>query len=444
MSGFQNNPAEFFHIARNPELVFVKDRDVVAFWPDMLQLNATAGMAIYRDDGKSSLLYETTSPQNVRYSERALLWARMSGDEIVGGLRWVPYITSNNVDNPDILPLREVISPRVIYERTTNTISLWFWTNVNQGYNGTVYDESELKPVLANNFSPEVPSPPNNAKRVLCYAIGEFYHAYVDGGVIDTYVSTAENITDERWDLVPVFTRPRILNWGQVEGFGAGVAVDGWYGTGAFGTGGVPGTGTGGGGEFPGGSGNIENLTGTIHTVTVVTSVTWESPNLIETSFPLTFFGSIGAETSHPIFTAVTCSGATADAGTGSKNAVVRTSKGWRGLSCIESPEVFFVDVLSVTHEDYKSRHAIDSMFREVVEQDTIQVVSAVPSRPIPIGVVYRNGFVFIETEVDVPMTINVTISGVRLGFKDRRFEEFTEEEANRNNRFWAKAYGDE
>jgi hypothetical protein len=245
---FGNQQQQFYHIARNPELIITKDRDVVGFWPDIMQLSANTGMTIYRDEAKTFVQYSTASAEDVLASQRALVWGRMSGDEIVGGLRWVPYIVSNDVDEIDILPLREVIAPRVVYERTSNTLSLWFWTNVKNDYQGVVYDETQLQPVLTPEFGLQVPTPPADAKRVLCYAIGSFYTAYIEGGGVSGFQTTASATEFDTFDLVPVFTRPRILNWTQDSSNSAGAVVDGWYGgfqgfQGPGSTGGTAGTG---------------------------------------------------------------------------------------------------------------------------------------------------------------------------------------------------------
>jgi hypothetical protein len=230
MSEFGNQQAQFYHISRHAELVFVKDRDVVAFWPDMPPFNPGDSMDIYRGSGEQFLQYGSQAGVQLEATERILMWARMSGDEIVGGVRWVPYIISNDIDEVDIRPLREVIAPRVVYDRTSNTLSLWFWTNVKDSYTGMVYDEDELYPVTAQDGYQTGFQSNDRAKRVLCYAIGEFYHSYVEGGVVSGYQSTAQNIVNNRWDLVPVFARPRIINWTQNDSNAAGVAVDGLAG----------------------------------------------------------------------------------------------------------------------------------------------------------------------------------------------------------------------
>jgi len=233
MSGIQfgNQQAQFFHIARGAELVVVKDRDVVAFWPDMPPFDPGDDIDIWRDGSQSFLQYGTQSGVQLEATERILVWARMSGDEIVGGVRWTPYINSNDVDPVESLrPLREVMSPRVVYDRTSNTLSLWFWTNVKESYTGDVYDEDQLAPITAPDGYQTGFQSDDRAKRVLCYAVGEFYHAYVEGGFIQGYQSSAEGLQDERWELIPVFVRPRILNWVQNDSNAAGVVVDGVQG----------------------------------------------------------------------------------------------------------------------------------------------------------------------------------------------------------------------
>jgi len=229
MAGFQTDQKNFFHISRGAELVFVKDRDVVAFWPDIMLFDSTSGMVLYRDGAQTFIQYAVEPIQAIPANERTLLWARMSGDEIVDGVRWVPYIIDNDVEQIDTLPLREVYAPRVAFDRTSNTLSLWFWTNVNKSYAGTVYDESEIVTADAPYFDKKLA----NAKRVLCYAVGTFWHGYVTGGSITYDLTTAENLTDERWSLVPVFSRPRILNWTPGAATRGGIVVDGWYSTGA-------------------------------------------------------------------------------------------------------------------------------------------------------------------------------------------------------------------
>jgi hypothetical protein len=219
MAGFENNKTDkFYHISRHAELVIIKDRDVVAFVPEILTKGASTGMDIWRSSEKDFFIYSTSPPapgksEDVDRTERTLLWARLAGTDVVTGFRWVPYVTSSDPDHTEIRPLREVFAPRVEFDRTSNMLHLWFWTNVDFDYNGTEYDESILFGIDATGFQRW--TDPAQAKRVLCYATGFFQHAYVEGGLVSGFQGIqggAQGIQDSTNDMVPIFTRPVIIN----------------------------------------------------------------------------------------------------------------------------------------------------------------------------------------------------------------------------------------
>jgi len=131
MSWTAEGKERFYHIARQAEIVVIKDRDVVAFIPEAIGLQGSQGMWIYRtkEDAGGFFMWQSDPSVVVEPSERVLLWTRMSATEIVSGFRWVPYILDVNPDEMRILPIRECFSPRVTYDRTSNMLHLWFWTN---------------------------------------------------------------------------------------------------------------------------------------------------------------------------------------------------------------------------------------------------------------------------------------------------------------------------
>lgn len=231
----------FYHLSRHPEIVTTKDRDVFAFFPDTVTLAPTNGMGIYRDATKATLQWKTTGypppppppppTSNTSVSERLLLWGRVGGTEVASAFRWTPYVNAADTDTQTIKPLREVFAPRVIYDRTSNAIHLWFWTNVNWAYNGSDYDESQLYPINTsnyNNITGTVSAPQSKAKRVLCYSVGRFEHSWVEGGYVGGYTESLG--PDTRYDLIPVFNRPKIItNYSASSGTGPGIVTDGWY-----------------------------------------------------------------------------------------------------------------------------------------------------------------------------------------------------------------------
>lgn len=217
----------FYHISRGAEIVVIKDRDVVAFIPETIPLAGTSGMEIYRDSGESSqVVYKSEPKEEVKSSERLLLWARLSGSELATSFRWVPYVTSSNPDEVKILPLREVYDPRVTYDRTSNMLHLWFWTNIMWDYSGADYDESQIIPIGYRGYAAIADK---TIKRVLCYAVGQIGHYYVKGGLVQGFVGQ-QTVTDQ-YDMVPVFARPTIItNYSPSEQKkGPGLVTDGWY-----------------------------------------------------------------------------------------------------------------------------------------------------------------------------------------------------------------------
>jgi hypothetical protein len=236
----------FGHIARQAEIVVIKDRDVVAFISESIGLQGTQGtqgtqgVEILRENPEGTQgfpMWSVSGPQGViQSSERVLLWARMSGTEVVSGFRWVPYVTSDDPDQYDILPIRECYSPRVTYDRTSNMLHLWFWTNVNWTYNGTAYVESEIVPIGYKDYDSLVDTAGDKmtCKRVLCYAVGQFGHYWINGGLLEGYQGTLglSGVQQAQYDMIPVFTRPVIITNYPVTGLSdaPGIVTDGWYG----------------------------------------------------------------------------------------------------------------------------------------------------------------------------------------------------------------------
>jgi len=122
----------------------------------------------------------------------------------------------------------------------------------------------------------------------------------------------------------------------------------------------------------------------------------------------------------------------------GLKAAIVKTSEGHNALSCIESPEVLFFDVVTIKHDNLTSKTAIDPMFIEVCEDD-IRVVSTNCDKPVLIGAKVVNGEILISTNQYGIDSVDIVcmIAGTRKGFSGTRFPKCTEEQYTTNMRFW-------
>jgi hypothetical protein len=238
MSFPNENQRNFFHVSRHAECIAISDRDVMAFIPEMLTSNATVGMELRRYDEAETVQWASSPLESLEKTERVLMWARADFSGLVSGYRWVPYIDGDSPDTAAIKPLREVFAPRLTYDKTSNCIHLWFWTNVNKDYDGTVYDEDYIYPIGIQGYS----DAKMECKRVLCHAKGSLGHWKVDGGFISGFqgiqydaVGTQGNyqFTDNQYDIVPLFDRPVIITNFEVgddeDEDLPGVITDGWY-----------------------------------------------------------------------------------------------------------------------------------------------------------------------------------------------------------------------
>ena len=374
----------FFQTTRGPELVFLPDNDVVGFFPNLTVGAATQGMNIYRGSNKTSTLYASSSQYDVLEAVRVLCWGRVSGISLVTGPRWVPFVNADTVDSTDIRPLIEVFSPRVVYEKDTNVIHLWFWTNFKTAYTGTTYDIDELYRIGITDYDDFALA----ARRALCYTTGHFVRGYVDGGYLGgNYSLSGDGFADETNDLVPVFQRPKIVQYAGSDT--PGIITDGWYLGGSQGTQGPIG---------PYGPAGTQGPQGTQ--------------------------GPIGPY--------------------GPKAAILSTKEGYREVACIESPEVLFFDVMEFSTSEWDGMHRvcevdIDPIFLEIVEDGTLKVLSVVPNEITSFSAKIIKGKVIVETSRSA--TGHVMIAGVRKGFLGHRFTERTKEQFERNVAFWGGFY---
>jgi hypothetical protein len=123
----------------------------------------------------------------------------------------------------------------------------------------------------------------------------------------------------------------------------------------------------------------------------------------------------------------------------GSKTASVQTSMGYRELSCMEAPEVLFVDIIKVVHDGFVSVFDIDPLFVEVCEPGSLKITSAVCEEPIICGSgMYTTSKFYIKTKEKVSGYFTVMVSGVRKGFGGRRFAKRTKEDFEKNQAFWS------
>jgi hypothetical protein len=80
----------------------------------------------------------------------------------------------------------------------------------------------------------------------------------------------------------------------------------------------------------------------------------------------------------------------------------------------------------------------IDPIYIEVCEAGSIHVLSAVPSKPVLVGVAMLDASKFeLSTAENCQVECCIMLCGVRKGFAGRRFIRRTENEFKRNQEFW-------
>ena len=131
----------------------------------------------------------------------------------------------------------------------------------------------------------------------------------------------------------------------------------------------------------------------------------------------------------------------------GDKYAIVPLAGQNRGLFCLEMPEARFEDMLVLKMTSSSQEFQIDPLFSEATEPGTLYPISAISNEPIYIGArVINHNLLLVELDFEPAseVTIYVRLSGLRRGYKNKRFPTFTDKQMQKNNRFWAEAYAKE
>jgi hypothetical protein len=140
----------------------------------------------------------------------------------------------------------------------------------------------------------------------------------------------------------------------------------------------------------------------------------------------------------------------------GDKYAIVKSKdEGYVGLTCVEMPETRFEDVIVVNIEEKFGENIkinanvkvdIDEEFLFICEESSIKPISFIPSSPCIMGAsIENNGLILKFSDIlPLPKEVVVKISGIRKGRLNKRFNKYTEEEANRNTKFWDTWKNDE
>jgi len=111
----------------------------------------------------------------------------------------------------------------------------------------------------------------------------------------------------------------------------------------------------------------------------------------------------------------------------------------------VEAPDTLFFDLaeLTISVGQSEGRGAIDPLFLEACEPESVRVLSAQPDVPLAgtPGAVVEEGDIVVRapTVTARPVSVTVLLAGVRRNVTER-FPVYTEDQARRNDAFWRQA----
>jgi len=101
-------------------------------------------------------------------------------------------------------------------------------------------------------------------------------------------------------------------------------------------------------------------------------------------------------------------------------------------------PDVRFDDIMTVYPNGKKEFSIpIDRQYIYVCESNSIEPISYTTTEPCICGLEVIENDIKIKISGNVPKKIVIKLTGIRKGFANRRFEEFTYEQMQANNLFW-------
>lgn len=121
------------------------------------------------------------------------------------------------------------------------------------------------------------------------------------------------------------------------------------------------------------------------------------------------------------------------------KEAIVNSRAGWVGLHCLETPDVWFVDIIRVPMDVTTRAVPLDPLFLDACEPGSLVVTGAVPSRPVRVGASVVGDEVHLASDLPAGH-VTLTVAGIRRGTTGRRFPRHSESEMEANRHFWGLA----
>lgn len=188
------------HVARKPEMFQLASGDSMVVFPDLWLGTDNSSMQILRSTDSEKSLYEMKAIDAPIEKDRIFLYGRINPQgELYNGLRPVCY----KFDSTTLKPLREVISPSIIYDTKSNIATLWWWTNFLEKPTDYIYtdDSSFLYRIDEETFSTK-----DYVIRALCCAKASVNSYNIQGG-------ESHSPSEDGYDMSLIFSYPKIVEY---------------------------------------------------------------------------------------------------------------------------------------------------------------------------------------------------------------------------------------
>jgi hypothetical protein len=211
---------DFFHFYRTAQVFLMKDRDSIAIWTDYMLAKDDPANPYFKSkvtysDSSGSALY--TGEKEITFDGKSvMIYARASNGAdistgVLNGIHVLPYVTEGQVPHP----IYGAFSPTITFDRPSNTLTMWFWANMKDGFStsGQLYDEEQVyEPMIKTTVDGKYrwdweidEEKEKGVNRILFCAIGTLMQLSVDGWTVPYGGGPTAN---NGYDFVPIFKQP--------------------------------------------------------------------------------------------------------------------------------------------------------------------------------------------------------------------------------------------
>lgn len=188
------------HLDRVPESVVYRDRDIISIVPMTAEADIDLAFIGEPVGDSGNIIYIV---QDLIYRlQRFLAYFRTSTTgEVSNGLHAAFWVDTDTAAPQKAYFFKEVISPKLTYDRDSNILTMLFWSNFKSKV--TEYSDSSEDLITFDEYKYD---PNIQAYQTLCVSYGSIQRWIVTGGTVPTTGASSDSS-----DIIPVFTKPKII-----------------------------------------------------------------------------------------------------------------------------------------------------------------------------------------------------------------------------------------